>query len=171
MTTTGSTQTTTEAAAEIRAELKKRGISSRQVSVRADYYSMGSSIEILIKDGAINHAKVKAIAEGKERIHRCQVTGEILGGGNRYVSVSLTPEAETIKSRRFIEATEKAIEQVKALPANHHAEVCDGYSIDKDGIGGEWFSVWGPDCRIQDAHGAAGIALVIAMDKEKREAA
>ena len=86
---------TTEYAAKIRKELKeKHGWNSRQVSVRADYYSMGSSIHVEIKDASIPLGVVKEIAEQAERISRCEVTGEILGGGHRFVEVRYSREAE-----------------------------------------------------------------------------
>jgi len=80
-------RTPAEDAATIRAELKRRGWSSRQVSVRSDSFSMGSSITVTIKAAGIPLATVREIAERAEHIHRCEVTGDILGGGNRYVSV------------------------------------------------------------------------------------
>lgn len=93
MTTTTYTSTyvsPAEAAAEIRSTLKSRhGWTSRQVSVRASSFSMGSAIDIKIKAPGVSLAAVKAIAEGQESIRRCEITGDILSGGNRYVSVSL----------------------------------------------------------------------------------
>lgn len=78
------------AAAEIRSELKTRyGWTSRQVSVRASSFSGGSAIDIKIKAAGVSVEAVKAIAEGQESIHRCEITGEILSGANRYVSVTL----------------------------------------------------------------------------------
>ena len=107
MTTTG---TTTDYAAEIRATLKARhGWNARQVSVRASYYSMGSSIDVTIKDPAISLPTVKAIAEGAEHIRRCEATGEILGGGNRYVSVRYSHEAQEILGRRYADAVQRAV--------------------------------------------------------------
>src|SRR3990172_189848 len=107
--------TTTDAAAEIRAAYKARGWTDRQIGVRANYFSLGSSIDITIKDGQIPVHEAKKIAEGKERISRCEMTGEILGGGNRYVSVSVSQAAQQLKARRYIEAVEAAIDK---LPEN-----------------------------------------------------
>lgn len=79
-----------ESARLIRSELKTRyGWTSRQVSVKSESYSMGSSIDIKIKVPGISIAAVEEIASQQENIHRCEMTGEILGGGNRFVSVSL----------------------------------------------------------------------------------
>lgn len=78
----------TEAAALIRAALKARGWSSRKVSVRAESYSMGSSLHVVIKDASVPLLEVKAIAEEHERISYDSCSGEILSGGNRFVNVS-----------------------------------------------------------------------------------
>lgn len=67
----------------IKAEL---GFNARQVSVRASSFSMGSSVSITIK-GPAARSRIEAIAKGGERIRRCEVSGEILGGGNLYIDV------------------------------------------------------------------------------------
>jgi hypothetical protein len=98
-----------ESARLIRSELKARyGWTSRQVSVKSDSYSMGSSIDIKIKAPGISIAAVEEIANGQESIRRCETTGEILGGGNRYVSVNLDWElihAEGSKLTAWVEET------------------------------------------------------------------
>lgn len=101
-------RTTTEEAADIRAQYKALGWSSRDVSVRADYFSMGSSIRVLVKSVKVDPHKARAIAEGRERIDRCEYTGEILSGGNRYVHVDYSPEYSEILARRFIAQVEAA---------------------------------------------------------------
>lgn len=77
--------TTKEAAARMRKELKAAGYNSRKVSVRTDYYSMGSSIHVTVRARGVDGATVKAIANAGERIDRCEITGEILSGGNLFV--------------------------------------------------------------------------------------
>lgn len=83
---------TTDHAAQLRAALKARGWTGRDVSVRADSYSMGSSIRVVIKNPAVPLAAVQALAQAHERVDRDQ-WGEILSGGNRFVDVSYSPEA------------------------------------------------------------------------------
>lgn len=81
-------------AATIRAELKRRGWTSRDVSVRAESFSMGSAVRLTVKRPGIPVAVVEQIARDiAEKIDRCEITGEILSGGNRYVSASLDGEA------------------------------------------------------------------------------
>lgn len=122
----------------IRTELKSRhGWTSRQVSVKSDSYSMGSSIDITIKAPGISIAAVEEIANGQERIHRCEMTGEILGGGNRFVSVSL--DWEMVRREAA-----KLVEWVKETPIHDRelriVEVCgEGYYIGRTGE--SYFSV------------------------------
>ena len=106
--------TTTEHAAAIRTTLKREhGWTGRQVSIRAEYFSLGSSIEITVKDPAVPLPVVKAAAQGAEHVRRCEVTGEILGGGNRYVSVRYSHEALQIIGRRYADAVQRAVNQVE----------------------------------------------------------
>lgn len=81
-----SDMTTTQAAQEIRNALKAKGINSRAVSVKCDQYSMGSSIRVSIKTLAVSLGDVRSIALKHELVRRDE-SGEILGGGNRFISV------------------------------------------------------------------------------------
>ena len=47
-----------------------------------------------VKDPALTKAVATRVAESAERIDRCQVTGEILSGCNRYVSVYHSEECK-----------------------------------------------------------------------------
>lgn len=79
-----------QAAQLIRAELKTRfGWNRRAVSVRAHSYSLGSSLDISILAPGIPLRRVEQVAKAFERIHRDPQTGEILGGGNRFVGVKI----------------------------------------------------------------------------------
>lgn len=91
--------TTTEAAAQIRKTLKAHGWTSRDVSVRSDLYSMGSTIRVLVKSPAVDMATVRDIAEKFSRVSRCEATGEILNGGNRFVEIDWArPVVEAISA-------------------------------------------------------------------------
>ena len=102
---------TTDRSAAIRQALKNLGISSRQVSVKTDYYSMGSSIRIKIKDASVSSALVEKIANEHESIDRDQ-SGEILSGGNRFVFVDYTPEAEAALSAQYLDRVKAALAQI-----------------------------------------------------------
>jgi hypothetical protein len=79
---------TAEVAKELRQALKTElGLGPREVSVRTDNYSLGSSIDVTIKVPGILKDKVEEIAKRFARIQYDHATGEILCGGNRHVHV------------------------------------------------------------------------------------
>ena len=80
--------TTKERAKAIRAALKAKGWNAKKISVRVHSYSMGASINVTIKDASIARKVVEAVASSYQEVSRCAYSGEILGGGNTYVSVS-----------------------------------------------------------------------------------
>lgn len=160
--------TTTEAAAEVRALFKKQGWSPRQIGVRADYFSLGSALRITLKDGSIPIHKVKEIAQGKEHIRRCEFSGEILGGGNRYVDIHMTDAAEEVKRRRYIEAVERAIVVLGPEPGNSLQPIIKGYYVGH-GVNGYGFALWGESSHIQAFNTAGGLALGLAVEIEKGE--
>lgn len=85
--------TPAQAAKTIRAALKAQlGANARHISVRAQSYSMGSSIRVDIKSMRFSKADVERIAREQEHVRRCEATGEILNGGNQYVWVDYTRE-------------------------------------------------------------------------------
>ena len=153
--------TTTERAAAIRAALKAKGISSRAVSVRSDSYSMGSSIDICVKDPNVSLATVKRLAEPHESIRRCEYSGEILSGGNRYVSVTYTSEALDALAARHIAAVEAAKLALEASSENSLIPVGDtGYFLGNTNNG--WgLSVWNQTSHVQQVSDAKGAAATI----------
>lgn len=97
---TSTYETPAEAAKAIRQQIKcELGLTARQVSVRSDSYSMGSSIDVRIKtaEAAKHFDRIEQIASGKESVSRCEVTHEILNGGNRYVHVEIAQSATEAK--------------------------------------------------------------------------
>lgn len=93
-TATNRSMTSTERAAAIRGALKSRlGLTSKDVSVRVDSYSMGATVCVRAKSATVRLPEVRAVAQSFERVSRCEATGEILGGGNTYVDIEYTSEA------------------------------------------------------------------------------
>lgn len=85
---------TTERAAALRGLLKTRlGLTARDVSVRSDCYSMGSTIHVTIKIPHVQISRVTEIAKAFESVSRCAETGEVLSGGNTHVEVEYSDEA------------------------------------------------------------------------------
>lgn len=103
---------TVSRAAEIRKALKAHGWTSRDVSVRSDIYSMGSSIDIRIKNADVPSAVVKALASGHESIRYDEYSGEILSGGNRYVSVVYDEVASNVHRDRYLAVVEAAVAKI-----------------------------------------------------------
>lgn len=74
-------------AREIRKAYKAAGI---RASVRSKSYSGGSSIRVTLNSGS--YPEAKRIAYGAQRIDRCEYSGEILSGCNRYVFIDLSDD-------------------------------------------------------------------------------
>jgi hypothetical protein len=81
--TTRQLSSVAQAAKEIRQQLKATypGI---KFKVQSKDYSMGSSIDIYWVNGP-TETQVEAISNKKEKISRCEASGEILSGGNRFI--------------------------------------------------------------------------------------
>lgn len=103
-------QSPAEAAAEIRGKLKALyGITSRQVSVRAKSFSMGSSLDVTINDPAVDIREVRNVADSKEKIDR-DMYGEILSGGNHYLDVRYGDKAAEAFAAANADAIAKLVE-------------------------------------------------------------
>jgi len=152
-------KSTTEEAKELRQELKsKLGVNSRQVSVRSEYFSMGSSIDVRIKDADVSLPAVREIASKYESIRRCEFSGEILSGGNTYLSVEYTREALQTRSDRVREQVENAVAK---LPEDSNTlERVEGTDYWVGRRNGR-YSVWGEESHISAAYDVDGICSVI----------
>ncbi len=122
----------------IRETLKAKGLSNRKVSVRADSYSMGSSVYVTVKDPSVDLAMVEEIANREESIRRCEFSGEILSGGNTYVHVRYSREAEAAIAAEYTERVKAAYDKVDGSIL----EPVEGTKamIGKDGVGNA--TVW-----------------------------
>lgn len=130
---------TTDRSAHIRAALKAKGWSSRDVSVKSEYYSMGSSIRVVIKNPTVPSAVVESIANEHESIDRDQ-WGEILSGGNRFVFVNYSAEALAHAADPYRLAVQQAID---ALPDNDRSlQTIDGTPYMVGRTDGGRFSLW-----------------------------
>lgn len=127
-------KTTTEHAAEIRAAYKARGWSSRKVSVQAEYFSMGSAIRVTIKHPEVCMAEAERIAEEHASISRCEITHEILSGGNRYVTVSYSSECEKALGAPYVAGIKAALAELEGAERGTIAEVAgaEGYGLSRE---------------------------------------
>ena len=71
---------------EIKKEISEEfNIAKKDISVRLRHY-IAYHIEINKRlEGVVNLQEVRQFIRKFESVSRCEVTGEILGGGNRYV--------------------------------------------------------------------------------------
>lgn len=76
-------ETVTETAKKIREGLKKE-FPKTKFSVRSSSYSMGSSVNVYWDNG-YTESKVNEFLRNFESISRCEITHEILSGGNRFI--------------------------------------------------------------------------------------
>ena len=148
--------TAAESAKIIRTALKSIGISNRRVSVRAENYSMGSSIHVEIKDATVAMSTVKPIVETQERIDRCSITGDILSGGNRYIHVAYSTEASEQRAAPYVDAVREAMnavgeEKTTALVSITGTPVLVG----SDGFGFQLFNNGRPGMHVNTAECAA----------------
>lgn len=129
---------TTDRAAIIRKALKDRGWNSRKVSVTSSSYSMGSSIRVVIRDVTIPKAAVEAIANEHEKIDRCQYSGEILSGGNRYVFVEYDWRVVEDAAKPYVPAVQAAVDQVH----DNYLIPIEGtpFMVGRDNNG--WLTLW-----------------------------
>lgn len=98
----------------IRDDLKSElGLNRTKVSVRSPHYC---SVNVLIHDPKVKLEEVEAIAKRQESIDRCEHTGEIMQGGNTFISVGYSDKAnELVLAERAadIEAIEKTVNEIK----------------------------------------------------------
>lgn len=106
-------------AQEVREALKALGYGRKEVSVRSRRVTYSSAIEVTVKALGVNIKKVREVAERAQSVRRCEVSGEVLMGGNIYVSVSyaydLGPAFEELakdldfSSRNDVQVTDRVL--------------------------------------------------------------
>ena len=154
---------TTERSAQIRAALKAQGWTSRDVSVRSQYYSMGSSIHVRINNADVPLAAVETIANAHERIDR-DGFGEILSGGNRFVHVAYSTAAHAALAARYADVVGAAATELDATPdTNRLIPIgATGFLIGR-GYNGYGYSLWGHGAHIQAAESVDYLAAILAV--------
>lgn len=81
-----------QTAAALRTALRSAGFSTRAVSVRVDNYRIDVALRITVRciDALASSAEIEQIAASFKRVAR-DASGEILNGGNLYVTVDFNP--------------------------------------------------------------------------------
>lgn len=153
--------TTKEHAAAIRADYKRHGWSSRDISVQSDSFSLGSSITVRIKNPNVSISVAKALAERHEVVRRDERTGDILGGGNRYVSVSYSHEAAQAIQEKYADVLNAAAQALQADPNDNslHSIAGTPFLLGR-GCNGFGYSLW-QDGHITEANEAKYLATTI----------
>jgi hypothetical protein len=151
-------------AEQVRKELKAKGITSRQVSVRND----GNSLDIRIKDLSICADMVRDIAKQFERIDYCPVTQEILCGGNYFVSVSYDWQAEkkVKEDPEFRKLKEKIAQKLETLHDNKGVTIVEGFTafLSQNGFSIQATIDWKPESYWHHFSGAEDITLELFRD-------
>jgi len=157
---------TTEKAGHIRKTLKQYGITSKQVSVRSKYFSGGSSIDLNIKDMLVDFQLVESIAQAQEKIDRCEVTQEILSGGNTYVH---TQYDWKIKDAFIEELKVTYAKEIETLEKEGDV-VIGNYSIKKSDSYNKFFKIDNSGASIFDVYwGYESILFEIAVEEQRRK--
>lgn len=141
--------TRNEKTAAIRAELKKRGWNSRMVSVRGRSCTYDSAIDVVVRDARVPLDVVKKIAESHSNVRYDEYCGEVLLGGNTYVSVSYDSDA----LKPYVEAV------LAKLGDKDYLETC-GYVLSKEGnkgngygTGDDWWYSRHDECTVHRCWG------------------
>lgn len=129
---------TVDRAAEIRRKLKEMGLSSRKVGVSVRYGMYDALIELTLKDISLPLSTIEDIANKQEHIYECERTGEILAGGNTFVRVNYSREAEkaAMTTPRFNDLVTKIKDAKERSEKHENIEEVENYSIYK--IGHTW---------------------------------
>lgn len=119
----------------VREDLKNElGLNRTKVSVRSPHYG---SIIVSIHDPSLDFDAIEKIAKRQESIDRCHASGEILCGGNTFVSVDWSKRAtEVILATRAddIEAIQKAVAQITEIKSYEVLAVA-GFDVSQRGLG------------------------------------
>lgn len=126
-------KTATESAKALRSFLKKtHGWTSRQISVRSEYFSMGSAINVTIKDPAIPMAPVKAAAEEHADAD----------GRHSFLHCDYSPEANEARSAPYLESVKAAAESLSGEPTGCLHSIAGTAVLLGQGSGGYGIRLW-----------------------------
>jgi len=106
-----------EIAKNIREELKKHGITTKQVSVKSKYSGYESIINIIIKDLTINKKIIENIVKKYEKIRWDDYTNEILEGGNVFINIDFDYKVLKEKTEELIPLAQELIKKGKNYKA------------------------------------------------------
>lgn len=109
---------TVNEASNLRKELKERGYSNRKVSVNHSYCGYSASITVTIKDLSIPLEIINDIACTYKSVRYCEITQEVLQGGNTYVQVDYDYELLENATEEKLEQAEKIVKELESKEEN-----------------------------------------------------
>lgn len=102
-------------AERVRAAFKREGWTSRDVTVKHNRFSGGSSLDATIRSTRPTGRRVLEILREEEHVRRCEYSGDILAGGNTYVSLRYSDEAKVALGAPYVEALKIAGERIETF--------------------------------------------------------
>lgn len=105
--------TNKELGAKIRSELKAAGYPARAISVRVNYCGYSTSVSVTIKDINISLSDVEKIVNKYKDIDYDERSGEILMGGNTYVSVRYDYDLLDAEREKYMAEAQEIIDNNK----------------------------------------------------------
>lgn len=100
-------------AVDIRKEL---GLKPKDISIRIDYGGYSEAIRVEIKNLLISKIDIENKLAKYRDVGRCEVTGEILQGGNTYVTVNYNSDSMKAAAKKIKSDVEKIYNIISELP-------------------------------------------------------
>lgn len=102
----------------LRSALKQAGFTARQVTVRAPH----STLHVTIRDASVSLTRVAEIAGAFECVRRDYATGEILAGGNTFISTEYVAAlVDPLKAEILAVLEPAAVDEWVSLPCGYRA--------------------------------------------------
>lgn len=105
--------------------LGELGYNSRQVSVRKKRCTHSWDYIVTINDPAVNPFAVDQAVTQFESVRRDEATGDMLQGGNTFVSVQYAPQVEDIWAHKYMAKVAKTIAEMQADPDHDRGRRCE----------------------------------------------
>lgn len=95
---------------------KELGLKPKDISIRIENCGYSESIRVEIKNLLISKSDIENKLAKYRDVGRCEVTGEILQGGNTYVTVNYNSDSMKAASKKIKSDVEKLYNKISDLP-------------------------------------------------------
>lgn len=109
------TQTQLSEAQKLAELLKGLGYTRKHVSVKDNGGSHNWSLTMTIRDSSVIFSKVENLKKEFTQYSTCEASGEILSGGNTFVSIQITEEVREAWTAKHLDVVKNAMEVCKQL--------------------------------------------------------